>query len=198
MDRRFTYKDYRSWPEDERWELIEGIAYNMCAAPNLNHQDLLMNVGLQAGIRLKGKKCKVYVAPVDVFLPPDPHMNEDDVDTVVEPDILVVCDRSKLRPNGIWGAPDWVVEILSPQTQKKDLAEKFNAYERAGVREYWTIDPGARSLVVYVLERDASGRLRFGDGVVYENPQVITCSAVEGLEIDMAEAFAEMATTSPQ
>lgn len=189
-DRRYTYRDYRAWPEDERWELIDGVAYLMSPAPNPNHQGLVLELGRQIGNQLRGKTCKGFAAPVDVFLPPDPSMAEDDVDTVVQPDLLVVCDRSRIRANGIWGAPDWIIEILSPWTQKKDLAAKFSLYERAGVREYWVVDPGNRSVVVYLLERGPDGKSRFSDGRVYAEPQRVRCTAVDGVEIDFVEAFA--------
>ena len=94
-DRRYTYRDYKSWPADERWELIDEVAYNMSPAPSLNHQALVVELARQIGEQIRGP-CKVYVAPVDVFLPQDPSQDEDDVSTVVQPDVLVVCDRGLL------------------------------------------------------------------------------------------------------
>jgi Uma2 family endonuclease len=192
LDRHYTYRDYRSWPEDERWELVDGVAWNMSAAPGVNHQGLVTELGRQIGNQLSGKPCRVYAAPTDVFLPADLSVDEDDVDTVVQPDILVICDRSRVRPNGIWGPPDWVIEIISPWTAKKDLAEKFAVYERTGVREYWTVDPGARSLVVYVPGEATGGARRYGDGKVYPKPRKVACTAVEGVEVDFEAAFASL------
>jgi Uma2 family endonuclease len=200
MDRHYTYRDYRDWPEDERWELIDGVAYDMSPAPSVNHQRLVTGLGSQISRQLRGGSCEALVAPVDVFLPADPTADEDDVDTVVQPDVVVVCDRFRIRANGIWGPPDLVVEIISPWTAKKDLAEKFNAYERAGVREYWVVDPGNRSVVVYVQETEAGGAAarprgsapRYGTGRVHAALGKIACTAVEGVEVDFAEAFAPL------
>ena len=122
-DRHYTYRDYRGWPEGERWELIDGVAYDMSPAPSVNHQRLVPRLWGQIDLQLRGRPCEALVAPVDVFLPADPATAEEEVDTVVQPDVLVVCDRSRIRPNGVWGPPDWVIEIISPWTARKDLAE---------------------------------------------------------------------------
>ncbi len=193
-DRHYTYRDYRSWPEGERWELIDGVAYDMSPAPSLNHQRLVTRLWAQIDSQLHGKPCEAFVAPTDVFLPVDPAASEDDVDTVVQPDLLVVCDQSRMRPNGIWGPPDWVIEIITPWTAKKDLAEKFGAYERAGVPEYWVVDPGNRSLVVYRLEPGAGGARRYGVGRVHADPRRVACTSVEGVEIDFPQVFGALAT----
>ncbi len=113
MEQTFTYGDYRQWPEDERWELIDGVAYSM-SSPTRFHQGIEALLTRRIGNFLEGKDtdCKVYPAPLDVFFPRLREQREDDVDTVVQPDVLVVCDPDKLKDNGIWGAPDLVVEIL--------------------------------------------------------------------------------------
>ena len=193
-DRHYTYRDYREWPEGERWELIDGVAYDMSPAPSVNHQRLVPRLWAQIDLQLRGTPCEALTAPVDVFLPADPGAAEDDVDTVVQPDVLVVCDRSRIRPNGIWGPPDLVIEITSPWTAKKDLAEKFDVYERAGVREYWVVDPGNRSVVVYPLEPPAQGPARYGSGRVYAEPGKVLSAAVLGVEVDFAEAFASLSS----
>ncbi|WP_365305251.1 Uma2 family endonuclease [uncultured Thiodictyon sp.] len=131
---RFTYGDYRRWPDDERWELIDGEAYNMCPAPTRIHQELVLEIAAQVHAFLRGGPCKVYVAPFDVRLPKADEADER-VDTVVQPDIAVICDPGKLDDAGCRGAPDWIVEVLSPCTAAKDQREKRDAYERVGVRE---------------------------------------------------------------
>jgi len=148
-EERYTYRQYRTWPDSERWELIEGHAWAMSPAPRSRHQDLVLALGSQLRGFLKGKPCKVFVAPFDVILPAGDE-TDDEVDTVVQPDIAVFCDKAKLREAGARGAPDIVVEILSPSTSRKDQNEKFNLYEKQGVREYWVVDPAGRWLCRYV------------------------------------------------
>ena len=116
---RFTYRDYRMWPEDERWELIEGLAWPMRAAPLRLHQKLSGRLFRLLGNFLAGRGREVYAAPFDVLLPEGDEPDEE-VDTVVEPDIAVFCDPTKLTREGARGAPDLIVEILSPSTSKKD------------------------------------------------------------------------------
>ena len=127
MDRRYTYADYRTWPDDERWELIDGVAWNMSPAPNRRHQGLLGELYVQVVNGVKATACRLYLAPFDVFLPDSADQEEDDVTSVVQPDLTGICDASRLTPRGCFGAPDWVVEIISPWTMKKDLNEKFAA-----------------------------------------------------------------------
>ena len=151
-EQHFTYGDYRQWPDDERWELINGVAYNMCAAPNRDHQRISGELGNQLHNWLKGKPCRVYAAPFDVLVPKWTDQADDEVDTVVQPDLVVYCDRTRLTPAGARGAPDLAVEILSPWTSKKDQNEKFRLYEQNGVREYWVIDGGNKWLQIYRLQ----------------------------------------------
>lgn len=139
-------KGYRSG-----WELIDGVAYNMCAAPSRYHQGILTELNRQIGNFLAGRPCKVYVAPFNVLLPDHSGQEEEKVATVVQPDLPVICDMEKLTEKGCTGAPDWIVEILSPYTSKKDFNEKLYLYERHGVREYWIVDPGNKYVHVYQL-----------------------------------------------
>ena len=129
----FTYRHYKTWPDSERWELIDGQAWNMSPAPLRRHQELQHRLALRIGNFLTDKPCKVYEAPFDVLLPAGDEA-DDEVDSVVQPDLVVFCDRSKLTERGARCAPDLVVEILSPSTSRKDLNEKFRLYERQGVR----------------------------------------------------------------
>lgn len=182
---RFTYRHYRTWPDEERWELIEGQAWSMSPAPMRGHQELSGKLFLEIGTFLKGKPCKVYDAPFDVFLPKGEE-SDDEVDTVVQPDLVVICDRSKLTKRGARGAPDWVIEILSPRTAKKDFETKFHLYERHGVREYWIVDAGAASIHTWSLGKDG----RFGEETLYEEEGRAASTSIAGFAIDMKELFA--------
>jgi len=145
----FTYRDYVSWPADERWELIDGVAYDMCAAPSRRHQGISGAMYVNFAQYFKGKPCKVYDAPFDVVLPDKDSDDWRDSVNVVQPDLVVICDKSKLTDEGCLGAPDLVVEIISPYTSKKDIKEKYDLYEREGVREYWIVYPGDRAVQVF-------------------------------------------------
>ena len=148
--KRYTYKDYLSWPDEFRCELINGVIYDICAAPRRVHQDVLGDLNDVFRVFFKGKQCAVYFAPFDVVLTAFGD-RESDSDTVVQPDLSVFCDRSKLTDAGATGAPDLVVEILSPSTAFKDQEEKRLLYERHRVREYWVVNPANETVMVYVL-----------------------------------------------
>jgi Uma2 family endonuclease len=186
MDRRYTYADYRTWPDDERWELIDGVAWNMSPAPNRRHQGLLGELYAQVVNGVKATACRLYLAPFDVLLPDSADQREDDVACVVQPDLTGICDASRLTPRGCFGAPDWVVEIISPWTMKKDLHEKFVLYERNGIREYWLIDPASRTLQVYRM--GPAGR--YGEAEILEENAEIACPLGDGIVVHLAELFA--------
>jgi Uma2 family endonuclease len=181
---RFTYRQYRTWPDEERREIIDGLAWAMSPAPMRQHQGVAQYITEKFGAFLRGKPCKVYPAPFDVLLPSGGE-TDDEVDTVVQPDLVVYCDRSKLTDRGARGAPDLIVEILSPSTQKRDLNEKFRLYERHGVREYWVIDPGNRSMQVWRIEAGGiygEGELR--DPLREYGP--LSSQILEGFSVDPA------------
>jgi Uma2 family endonuclease len=157
LEEHFTYGDYRTWPDNERWELIDGVAYDMSPAPSRLHQAVFGGIFFQIRAFLSGAECQVYGAPFDVRLPHG-KQQDDDIDTVVQPDIVVVCDRNKLDDKGCKGAPDLVIEILSPSTSSKDLHEKFQLYERVGVKEYWIVHPLDRTVMVFRRDGDSFGR----------------------------------------
>ena len=157
QEKHYTYADYLTWPDDARYELIDGEAFLMAPAPLIEHQEVAGEVFRQLANQLDGKPCRPYIAPVDVRLP---RTDEADaaIDTVVQPDVLVVCDPGKVDRRGVRGAPDWLLEVLSPSTAAHDQIAKRRTYERAGVREYWLVHPGDRTLTVYVLENGQYGR----------------------------------------
>ncbi len=148
----FTYADYAQWPDDQRWELINGQAYAM-TGPSRLHQEIVFELAGQIRNYLQGKSCKGYTAPFDVRLP---RQNETDakVDTVVQPDLSVICDLAKLDKLGCRGAPDWIIEVLSPSTALKDMNIKRNLYQLHGVQEYWLIHPEDRWVMIYRLKAE--------------------------------------------
>ena len=148
---RFTYADYLQWPDDERWELIDGKAYAMAPAPTISHQSLVLSIAKQIDEALDGTPCRALIAPVDVLLPASNEASAQ-ATTVVQPDILVVCDPAKLTERNVRGAPDWIIEVLSPASARHDHLTKRALYERAGVREYWLVHPVDRVITFYVLK----------------------------------------------
>ena len=184
-DYKFAYNDYCTWPDDERWELINGVAYDMSPAPSVNHQRVSGDIFNVIKNFLKGKQCEVFAAPFDVFFPESPDQDINDITTVVQPDISVICDKSKLISRGCFGPPDLLVEILSPSTMKKDLSLKFDLFESSKVREYWIVDHGNRFVRVYRLKDDG----RYNEGTLYEDDCSITSTVLEGLEITLKDIF---------
>lgn len=182
---RFSYADYLTWDDGQRWELIEGEAYCMTPAPGRRHQKWLGELFAQFHAHLVDKPCEVYVAPFDVRLPDYADSGDEETATVVQPDIVVVCDPDKLDDRGCKGAPDLVVEILSPSTAKRDITVKHDLYQRHGVREYWLVYPNDRTLLVYRLD----------DGGGYSTPEVfggeerVPVPLLGELEIDLGKVF---------
>jgi len=192
-DRRYTYRDYAAWPEGERWELIDGIAYSMSPAPATNHQRLSRVLLMSLGNWLTAHPgpCEVFAAPFDVFLPADPTQDDDDVDTVVQPDLVVICDPVKLTTRGCRGAPELVIEILSPWTSHKDQVLKLELYARHGVREFWVVDPGNRCVRVYPLDAGAGPR-RFEVPSTITEPGCLDSMVLPGFTLSLTDLFAPL------
>ena len=183
---RYTFADVLTWSEDERIEIIDGEIF-MMAPPSRIHQKVSVAISSQLYNFLEGKKCEVYPAPFGVRLFEQDGDSPEDVDTLVEPDISVVCDKSKLDHHGCKGAPDLVVEILSPSTQRHDRLVKLRLYQRAGVREYWIVDPDART--VQVMLRDDDGNLQLHE--IFSHRDIAKVNVLEGCFIELAKVFAE-------
>jgi Uma2 family endonuclease len=149
----FTYGDYLTWPEDQRWEIIDGTPYNMTPAPSTLHQRISRELFTQINTFLAGQPCEVFYAPFDVRLPDGDEADERITD-VVQPDITVVCDPAKIDKAGCRGAPDFVIEIISPSTAAKDQVQKKHLYEKHGVREYWILHPIDQLLHVWLRGED--------------------------------------------
>ncbi len=179
----YTYEDLRKSDARGRFELIEGVVYDMTPAPATEHQRILRDIGYQVQGFLKGKKCELFLAPFDVLLPAG---DEPDalVKTVVQPDIVVVCDSGKITPRGCRGAPDWIVEILSPATAGKDQILKKRIYEKAGVREYWVVHPTDRTIMVYRLQKS---KLTFVE--TYDDQAELKVICLPGFVLKTAEMF---------
>ena len=179
---RYSWADYLQWPEDERYELVEGVPYAMSPAPGRRHQEIGGELFHQMYSALRGTSCRVFHAPFDVKLSAQ---EADDAPTVLQPDITVTCDPAKLTKQGVSGAPDLVVEIVSPDSGLADRRRKFDLYQTYGVGEYWIVDQDESLVEVYRL--DTEGRyLRAG---VYGKEDRLSASAVPELEIELGTVF---------
>jgi Uma2 family endonuclease len=171
----YTYTDYLKWDDGKRYELIDGIAY-MMAAPTPNHQRISLKLSRLFGDFLDGKSCELFTAPFDVRLFPRKNLGDN---TVVQPDLLVVCDKTRLDKRGCNGAPDLVIEILSPSNDAEEMLRKFQKYLQAGVREYWVIDLERRLIQVHIL-----GKGRYISSV-YDGDTVVPVLILPGLSINL-------------
>lgn len=183
---RYTYADVLTWDENERVEIIDGEAVMMAPPLSRAHQGISFEICRQLGNYLKGKRCKAYSAPFAVRLFETDGDNPEDVDTMVEPDISIVCDPSKLDKHGCKGAPDMVVEILSPSTQRHDRFTKFSLYQRAGIREYWIVDPDSKTAQSFILEDGHYSVKEFGTA-----GDKMKVNVLEDCIIDLSELFPE-------
>jgi Uma2 family endonuclease len=179
----YTYSDYLTWPEDQRWEIIDGEPFDMTPAPSVLHQEILVALAEQILDFLKGWPCKMYLAPCDVLLP-ESGTTEKKSRNVVQPDILVLCDPARRRDAYLVGAPDFVIEILSPSTAGKDQIRKRSLYERHGVKEFWLVHPTDRTVRVYRLQGSS-----FSRSEMFEGSEKVPVLALPGLEIDLSRVF---------
>jgi Uma2 family endonuclease len=165
-NKHYTYADYLTWLDNKSRELIHGFIQKVLPAPHLAHVRISKSIYGHFDYLIKKSKgkCEVFYAPFDVRLPKHGETADDKIDTVVQPDICVICDLSKLDERGCCGAPDMIVEILSPSTAKKDLSEKFALYEESGVKEYWTVHPKDKAITVFLLQENG----KYHTGTTYE------------------------------
>lgn len=180
----YTYKDYLEWLDGERWELIEGVAYNMTPAPSRSHQKISVALVKKISQYLEEKKCEIYHAPFDVRFP-EGDEEEGEIRTVVQPDIVVICDPSKLDEKGCKGSPDLIMEILSPSTASKDYITKLNLYEKNKVPEYWIIHPIDKIVMVYRLSENGS----YGRAEVYSGADKVKVGIFDDLVVDLKGIF---------
>jgi len=154
LKKQYTYADYLTWQFSERVELIKGWLYKMSPAPRRVHQEVEGNLYFEIRKFITHKACKIYQSPFDVRLIKNKGQKNQEIDTVVQPDICVVCDTEKLDDAGCIGAPDLIIEILSDSTAKKDYNEKFNLYEENEVKEYWIVNPATQTIEIFSLIED--------------------------------------------
>ena len=185
LTKRYSYADYLGWFDDIRRELHDGFIKLMSPAPNFYHQDISGNLSFELMKFLKNKKCKVIAAPFDVRFPKKNSKGNKTIFTVVQPDISVICDLSKLDKRGCLGAPDMIVEIVSPSNVERDIEEKFKIYEENGVREYWIAFPETKMLHVFLLDKDEKYKL-VG---MYSKNKKVKVNIFEDLFIDLSEIF---------
>jgi Uma2 family endonuclease len=186
-NKRYTYADYLTWLDDKTRELIHGFVQKMSPAPRSEHVRVSSNIfgHLWSFARKNKGKCNVFAAPFDVRLPKRGETADDKIDTVVQPDICVICDASKIDEFGCCGAPDMIVEILSPSTAKRDLNEKFNLYEESGVKEYWVVHPKDKTIAVFLLQENG----KYNDGIVYERAAAVPVYVFDNYLIALEDIF---------
>jgi len=173
---RFSYQDYQTWPEGERWEILDGKAYNMTPAPSFRHQRIVGNIYHILRNALHGNRCLPGIAPTDVVL------SDHDV---VQPDVFVICDPRKITEKCVQGAPDLIVEVISPATARKDRWEKKDLYERFGVLEYILVDPDGEYVERYFREEDG----RFDRGEVFSAGGILLLKSLEQVGIPLWDVF---------
>ncbi|HBY20489.1 MAG TPA: Uma2 family endonuclease [Clostridiales bacterium] len=184
--KKYNYRDYLSWTDDNRWEIIDGSAY-MQAAPVWQHQEIVSSLISIFRNYFKNKECTAFVAPFDVRISTHEETDEE-VETVLQPDIVVVCDKSKLKGTGYFGIPTFVVEILSPSTAFYDKNVKFKKYEESGINEYWIIDP-----INTIVERfSLNNKNEYGKPDIYSEENQIKSIVFPNLEVDLKEVFASI------
>lgn len=188
LNKRYTYADYLTWQFDEMVELIKGKVFRMSPAPGVMHQLISGNLHGLIWNFLRHKECKVFSAPFDVRLPKFPKTDDDTrVNTIVQPDITIICDPTKLDERGCNGAPDWIIEILSKGTSKKDLTEKFDLYQNAGVKEYWIVHPSEATVIPYRLDSD--GQYQLIRNRPFVKDEFVPVGVFPDFSIDLNEVF---------
>ena len=180
----YTFADYLKWNDGKRYELIDGQVYILAPAPSPEHHRISGELYRQISNYLLDKDCQVFAAPFDVRLPEGEERDEE-ILTIVQPDILVVCDKSKLDQRGLKGAPDMVIEVVSPTTAGRDRGLKRDLYERNGVREYWLVDYSNKTIEVYLLNEGN----RYGKPVVYSAEEKVPVNIFDSLAIDLSLVF---------
>lgn len=180
----YTYADYLRWQFEERLELFRGRIFRL-ADPNTKHQVIAGNFFVLVKIFLANQKCQSFIAPFDVRLPVRNRKKDNEITTVVQPDICIVCDESKIDERGCCGAPDLVVEILSPGNSSKEVKLKFELYEEAGVKEYWIVYPGEESVAVFTLNEQG----KYSGAFLYAGKDTISSVSITGFTVNLTDIF---------
>ncbi len=187
LNKRYTYADYLTWMDDVRRELLDGFIKLMTPAPSRKHQEISFNLSGILRYYLIHTQCKAYYAPSDVRLPNDKiHKDDKQIYSVVQPDLYIVCDLSKLDDRGCLGAPDLIIEIVSANNSRRDIKDKFDLYQEHGVREYWIVNPNDENVSVFFL--DEKGKYQLVG--MYAGDDQIPVNIFKGdLKVDLAEVF---------
>ncbi len=190
LNATYSYADYLTWQLDETVELIKGKIMAMSPAPNLKHQRISRNILRPIDSYLRHKRCEVFVAPFDVKLynSQKSKLQDQDVYSVVQPDLCVICDKEKLTEQGCNGAPDWIIEILSPGNTKKEMRLKFDLYQENGVIEYWLVYPYEQALYQFVLNQETEKYQLFA---MHAGDEIAQPYLFPELNIDLTDVFAE-------
>jgi len=181
---KYSYADYKTWDDNERWEIINGVVYNMSPAPMRIHQKISGTVFRKIGNYLEGKSCQVYDAPFDVRFIDYENQADDEIEIIVQPDIVIVCDENKLDDYGCKGSPDIIIEIISPSTFKRDKIEKFYLYEKYEVKEYWIVFPCEKIVEIYKLTK---GKYEIPE--IYGKDDKIVVKYLDDFILDLKEVF---------
>lgn len=179
----YTYADYLKFEFEEMVELIRGKIFRMSPAPKASHQSVSVSLSSMIWTYLKGKTCRVYEAPFDVILPVS-NKKREKATTVVQPDICVICNPEIVEEAGCFGVPDWIIEILSPHTSKKDLQLKYDVYEEAGVKEYWIVMPQEKLIEVFILENSKYKRVK-----TYAQDDEVPSNTLPALSLKLEDVF---------
>ncbi len=186
VSKTYSYSDYLLWTFQERIELIKGRIFKMSPAPNTLHQIISGEIFYAFRHFLDSKKCKVFAAPFDVRLPAKQHEKDDKaIYTVVQPDLCIVCDASKIDKKGCLGAPDLIVEILSPGNTDREMKDKFDIYQEAGVKEYWLIEPKDKIVLVYVLNNEG----KYVGLRPFTSSDTLNSTLFEGFALNLNDVF---------
>jgi Uma2 family endonuclease len=183
----YSYANYLNWLFPERVELIKGKIFKMSPAPSSVHQEIVGNIFLKLGNFLKKQSCKVYLSPFDVRFPKESH-HDKAIFTVLQPDICVICDKSKIDARGCIGAPDLVVEVLSPGNTKMELLNKYRVYEEFGVKEYWVVSQSDQSILIYTLTEMG----KFQPSKIFTLSEKITSTVLPGFELALDDVFEDL------
>ncbi|MCE6988234.1 Uma2 family endonuclease [Dyadobacter sp. CY323] len=187
LNKQYTYADYLKWQFKERLELISGYIYRMSPAPSRRHQAIVWNLNGLIWSYLKNRPCQAYSAPFDVRLPIRDKKSNQEITTVLQPNICIICDTSKLDDQGCLGAPDLVIEVLSPGNSSKEMKQKYDVYEESGVKEYWVVYPEYEHVLIFTS--DESGKF------IGQHPKtskdVLKSVAIPELIVDLSEIFRE-------
>ena len=185
LSKRYSYADYLTWKFNERVELFKGWIAKMSPAPSSNHQAISWEFSFEIASFFKKDSCKAFAAPFDVRLLDSKKSKKDEqIFTVVQPDICVICDLNKIDEKGCIGAPDLIIEILSPGNGKRDLKFKYDLYEENAVKEYWIANPLEKNIMLYVLKAK-----KYHLKKIYFDDETIESVLFKGLKIDLKEIF---------